>query len=256
MLEEAATSALAPVVPAISTLQQRRKTYGITYRQLRKKLVTDLDRLTLAFEKYLTDYVDKLPLDNISSCITKLLATLHEANDAYVLSFNYTRTLERLYTQTYSDNKVTFCYIHGAIREDRAKGECNLVLGIDEYLNGTDREEKSLLLPFRKYYRRMVRETDHSYLDWTYGHIDQYAVHHDTSPALIVFGHSLGKTDAEVFRHFIIHKESPMLCYYHDPRSHEEQVENLVRIIGADQLQERLFTPNPKVVFVLQGSGT
>ena len=74
-----------------------------TYKELRNVLLYDLHRLNRALEIYLTEYVDKMEIQKKSHDVDSL-------DIDHILSFNYTKTYERVYG---SFKVLDFDYIHG-----------------------------------------------------------------------------------------------------------------------------------------------
>lgn len=75
---------------------------------------------------------------------------------------------------------------------------CNLVLGIDEYLDDNQKNTDLRFLSFKKFYQRMLKSTDSQYLNW----IDEIRSSKEP-PTLYIFGHSLDITDRDVLQPFI-----------------------------------------------------
>ena len=76
----------------------------MTYRQIRDKLLDDLNKLIRALEIYLSDFVNNLECRMISPDIERVMTYLSQCVDgsfkniiSYVISFNYTNTYKRVY---------------------------------------------------------------------------------------------------------------------------------------------------------------
>ena len=79
-------------------------------RHLRDRLYDDLEHLILAFEFYLVEFVEKIH--------PKKLSFVDEIDPSHVITFNYTKTFERLYTCIYSPDSflphiARICHVHG-----------------------------------------------------------------------------------------------------------------------------------------------
>ena len=110
----------------------------------------DLDRLIRCLEIYLSDYVNNYSVENTLPDI-KNLPYLDK-----VLSFNYTNTYERLYN---NHSFLEFDYIHGKADINNTVVTNNMVLGIDEYLKGDEKNENIEFIEFKKFYQRIHKET-------------------------------------------------------------------------------------------------
>lgn len=223
-----------------STSNGKSATYfrGITYRELRDRMLTDLHGVVLAFESYLHDFIERIGVDVLKATMTdgvrSLLDGLAADGDRYVLSFNYTHTFERLFAKLHADKagSTTYCYIHGEAKESFGSMEkCSMVLGIDEYREGEDRNRNLDFIEFRKYYQRIVKGNDGSYVAW-----QEVFAKRALSKAMSIYGHSLAVTDGEVLRPFLLADGVMTLCHYHNKDALGQCVTNLVAVIGADNL--------------------
>lgn len=146
---------------------------GITFKQIRNDLLRDLNRLVRAFEIYLTKYVEKIDVKEISPDIE-----LFGIN--YVISFNYTNTYFKIYRNSFVDYLNTekwLDYIHGKANIKNTVASNNMVLGIDEYLPD-DRKNKDVeFIAFKKYYQRIHKETGCKYKKWIDEIIQEYNEH-------------------------------------------------------------------------------
>ena len=199
-------------------------------------LYTDLNRLTRALEIYLSVFVSKIE-------INKSIVDLQDESFDYVLSFNYTNTYERIFKEKITE-KTEICYLHGKAKKDATKN-CNLVLGIDEYLPEDEKNTQLTFLPFKKFYQRIYKCTDNSYSKW----IDHI---HKRNPSgdpvdkfeLHIFGHSLDVTDKDILRKFILNQNVQTKIYYHrkdedDKSDFSSKIKNLIKIMGQDELIRR-----------------
>lgn len=115
-----------------------------------------------------------------------------------------------------------------------------MVLGIDEYLEGHDRDEKLEFLAFKKFYQRIYKSTDSSYMEW----VDKIRRNLFSSYELYIFGHSLDKTDKDILKLLICNNNVQTKIYYHrknkdDKKELSKLIRNLVQIMGADELIDR-----------------
>ena len=150
-----------------------------------EKMNINLDKLIRALEIYISEFINKIEVSQKNDDIKDI-------NPDCVLSFNYSNTYERIYGQS---NKIEYDYIHGKADITNNVNTCNLVLGIDEYLEECDRDNKLEFLPFKKFYQRIFKSTDSSYMEW----VDEIRQNSEYPYELYIFGHSLDKTDKDVF---------------------------------------------------------
>ena len=121
---------------------------AITYRK--KQFLKDLNRITRCLEIYLGEFVEGIKPQVKLPDIEKLDINC-------VLSFNYTHTYERLYDLDKS-KRVEYDYIHGEIRKNSTFENCNLILGIDEYLEGEEKTKANEFIQFKKFYQRIYKK--------------------------------------------------------------------------------------------------
>lgn len=248
-------------------------------------LETDLKRMIRALEIYLTEFVEKIPLENLhkKSYIEKL-------NPDYVLSFNYTNTYSRLYD---SKNNVEYDYIHGYAKYDNTESTNNMVLGISETLSDELKNKKLQFVAFKKYYQRIYKKTGNKYLSWLeelkreVNHTEKQNLERENynktlstgihpknmkqqsetcslAPIpkykLYILGHSLDVTDGDIIKKFLCCDNITTTIYYLENKTDlkenetdlKEKISNLIRIIGQDELIYRTgnletikFTPIP-----------
>lgn len=208
------------------------------------QLSEDLDRITRALEIYLSVFINQ-----IQTGYKELGLNFNAFN--YVLSFNYTNTYERLYNAC--DTK--YCYIHGKADKEHNTKTCNLVLGIDEYLNDEEKNRKLACLSFKKFYQRIYKGTDDSYFDWLKPKIDAYG--QKIIYELHIFGHSLDITDKDILKRFILDKNVETYIYYYreneyDKKEMANKIRNLIRIIGQDKLLKKTSGPDKTIKFIPQ----
>ena len=113
-----------------------------------QELMIDLNRLIRCLEIYLLYYV-KPKYDK-----SKVKRFINDLNIERVLTFNYTDTYECLY----NTQKVDFNYIHGRINEEHDLNTCNLVLGIDEYLDNNEKDKKLNLFSLKSFIKEYIKE--------------------------------------------------------------------------------------------------
>lgn len=209
--------------------------YGVEDNKISNLLVSHLNRLINALEIYLRCYVCEIKTDCFSPDIRGLSV------DA-VLSFNYTNTYNRLYS---SGKLIKYNYIHGNINFNNEKNYINnMVLGIDEYLEGKEKDTKLEYVELKKYFQRIYKATGSLYKKWLEeGHWD-YNIY--------FFGHSLNETDKDILRDIILNESTKIFIYYHNKQVYAKLIKNLINVIGQDKLIEMTGGATPKIEFRLQ----
>lgn len=203
-----------------------------------------LDLLTELLEIYLSyrDYIDFEVSPIIPS--KTVLDAIDEISEASVISFNYTHTPNKLYKIPLK--KIHF--IHGEIDLKRRKHNINtMVFGIED--KGT--EINSDLIPYQKFYQRVVKETGNIYerfFDQEFANGIPRIVKN-----IIIFGHSVDPLDKEIFKNcfkLIDNKyyQSRFVFTYFNETAKRSIIKNLAIILGKDKLVE--LTGQKKVVFV------
>lgn len=245
----------------------------ITYKQLRDKLLIDLNRLIRAFEIYLAEYVEKIECNLVSPDIQRILPKeIAKINgmpvyDTYILSFNYTNTFQRLYIDKehnkYFEKYVD--YIHGKADINNTVETNNMVLGIDEYLGKKKRNKQVEFIAFKKFYQRIHKGTGCKYKEWTdtiKGEYEYYQTELEKCKTeknimnlkamankskkqylnrhhVYIFGHSLDVTDKDILRDLILNDNVYTTIFYHNKDVMGQQIANLVKVIGQDELIRR-----------------
>lgn len=235
----------------------------ISFKEIRDRLYKDLNRLIRALEIYLTDFVEKIDVNLKSPDIDDIQF------DA-VLSFNYTNIYEKLYDPHKS---LQYDYIHGVADLSNNIDSNNMVLGIDEHLSEERKNKEVEFIAFKKFYQRIYKETGCRYKEWVdeikveyeeyiqrrndavnrsmigsgdgmYALIDSVAaktvlkkgcnMHH-----LYIYGHSLDVTDGDILRDLILNDNVYTTIFYFNKDLMGQQIANLVKVIGQEELIKR-----------------
>ena len=245
----------------------------IEYKEIIRRLEVDLNKLILALEIYIANYVDKLIVEQKSPDIIQLLEEVEEYErlDTFI-SFNYSHTLNRVYGVGIKqiDNGGNFDFIHGEARTDASRN--NMILGIDEYIKGKKKNKNLLFLAYKKYYQRIYKETGNQSKCWADTIKKEYtsykkkikeaktrSLYHDSASDplvsrgyfrvpndaiykihnLYIFGHSLDITDKDILKSLILNDNVHTTIFYHNEEAHAKQIANLVKVIGQDELIRR-----------------
>ena len=169
--------------------------------ELNNEFIRQLDLLIELLEIYLS-YLDYLDFDiqRIEASPTALDA-ISDLSNSSVLNFNYTNTSSRLYGT--SEEKTHF--IHGRIDLDRTFSRINtMVFGIED----KEINVNSDLIPYQKYYQRVVKETGKKFEDFfCIRNLKKRDIPgsnlqtiQGTSKNIVVFGHSVDPLDKEIFQ--------------------------------------------------------
>lgn len=154
---------------------------NMTYKYLRDRLLSDLNKLIQALEIYLCKYVEKIDCKKISPDIKEIMTYSFEYIDkstrnkvSKVLSFNYTSTYEQIYVNNL-DNLVEnvdksdvdyLDHIHGKADINHTIESNDMVLGIDEYLSDDRKDNDIEFIAFKKFYQRIYKGTGCKYKEW------------------------------------------------------------------------------------------
>lgn len=219
-------------------------------KEIKDKMLADLNKLIRALEIYLSDYVNNLSVDI-------KLADIAGLKIDKVLSFNYTNTYERLYGKDNPD--IEYDYIHGKANINHDINTCNMVLGIDEYLPEGEKDENTEFIQFKKFYQRIYKKTGCKYLDW----INGYLAHLDDTRRnkfntviedfnIYIFGHSLDITDKDILWKLILTKYARTTIFHLNQKALGNQITNLVKVIGQDNLISMVHGQHARIVLQQQ----
>lgn len=228
-----------------------KKIDSLEIKQLRERLFNDLENLTRALEIYLSYFVEKIEVHRKISCVANL-------NPDYVINFNYTHTYERLY------KKCEVFHIHGECDYQRVAKKNNMVLGIDEYLAGDERDLHTNYAIFKKFIQRMrkrtgtehykyIREIEDAFFHGESVHAD-YSVKTDVDTIyadgishVYVFGHSLDYTDKDVLKLFLEPEATDVKIFCKDRGTEGELIASMIKIIREEQL---IFKANQRPTMI------
>ncbi|EHL19799.1 hypothetical protein HMPREF9628_01315 [Peptoanaerobacter stomatis] len=225
--------------------------YNKTIGDIVKNLEKDLDNLILAFEIYLKEIVQNIPIQTMN------INNIGQIDK--VISFNYTNTFSKIYN---NNNNVEVNYLHGKVREDLNNDTNNMVLGIDEYLPKETKSTNLTFVYFKKYFQRIYKKNGAKYKEWLiepdiYTGNGQEGVDYYKDGNLKIaynnvyfFGHSLAESDRDILRELIENEYTKIKIFYYNIESYGIQIQNLIRIIGQDKLLEYTYRENKKIEFI------
>ena len=218
--------------------------------QFNNVFIEQLDLLIELLELYLS-YIDYLDFEvrKIGVSSTALDA-IPDLSNSHVLNFNYTNTAGHLFDT--SEERTHF--IHGRIDLDRTISRINtMVFGIEDKENNVNSD----LIPYQKYYQRVLKETGNQYEDFFKRQInfenDNYMTPYSVSKNIVIFGHSVDPLDKEIFQKCFSLAENGEYPYrfiftYVDEPAKRSIIKNLAIILGKEKLIE--LTGKRNVVFV------
>lgn len=208
-------------------------------KKQKEKMLDDLNRLTRCLEIYICDYVANIPIE-------KKLPDIKELDIHAIVSFNYTDTYRANYV---TDPKKVDCdFIHGKAEITHDKDTCNMVIGIDEYLEGTTKEKDNEYIQFKKFFQRIYKSTGCDYVDWLERIKPRPAERYCPDETNIyIYGHSLDATDKDILATLITAENVKTTIFYHNKEALEKQILNLVKVITEDELIHR--TGKKNIVF-------
>ena len=253
-------------VQSINMLTDGKVWENIMFKEIRNKLLNDLNKLIRALEIYLCEYVEKMKIKKKSPDIDKL-------EIGAILSFNYTHIYSKLYSISNRFKQVVtdpYDFIHGEANIDCTIESNNMVLGIDEYLPDDRKNTDIEFIAFKKYYQRIYNQTGCRYKGWVDQIIQgwkdigddikrQYNIQipYEKVPnkcrnQLFIFGHSLDATDGDILRELILKDNVYTTIFYHNKKTMGQQIANLVKVIGQDELIRRTGGSTKTIEFKLQ----
>ena len=217
--------------------------------KLNNEFIRQLDLLVELLEIYLS-YIDFLDFKviEIKSKPTALDA-ISDLSNSSVLNFNYTNTSGYLFGT--SEEKTHF--IHGRIDLDGTFRRINtMVFGIEDKENDVNSD----LIPYQKYYQRIVKETGNEFEEFfrqTIQFPDNDFEGYITSKNIIIFGHSVDPLDKEIFQKcFELAKKGDypyrFIFTYFDEPAKRSIIKNLAIILGKEKLIE--LTGKRNILFV------
>ena len=202
-------------------------------------LVMQLTNFIKGLELYLRIFVENQDIGVISPEIDTVV---NGVGFDYILNFNYTNTFLKVYSNCV--NKTKYCQIHGETNYEDPNQVCNMILGIDDYLDDSESSKDTFCIPFKKFYQRIHKETDFNYINW----IEE--IEKIDNKFLYIFVHSLDVTDKDILEKFICIERMRTAIYYHDETAFGSQIENLVKVLGKETFLKKFHSK--EIVFLKQ----
>lgn len=150
-----------------------------------------------------------------------------------IYSFNYTKTVEKLYSNKGID------FLHGQVIENwNHLDDLKIVLGVDDLDQNL---KKHKLFNFTKYFQKLHKQTDFQFLH-DIGNISPFTFY--------FWGHSLDISDKEYIRevfdqlneskskiHIRYIRDTKIIIFHHSVSSKADLLNNLLSIIGKDEIE-------------------
>ncbi len=154
---------------------------------------------------------------------------------------------------------IEYDYIHGKVKSNGNIKTCSLVLGIEEYLSDEeDKRKDNEYIQFKKFYQRIVKKTGCKYTDWIKENEESISIKakRKNKNNVYIFGHSLDIKDGDIIARLINMPNTQTTIFYKDQKAFENQICNLVKILGENELIEKVHGINKNIVFVDQNEMT
>ena len=222
--------------------------YGEGLRDRIEEITSDLNGLIRCLEIYIGEVVERFNIDY-------RIPEIKELKIDKLISFNYTNTYEVLYQS--NNDKIEYDYLHGKVELNRTIERNNMVLGIDEYLVGKEKDEKLDLIAFKKYFQRIYKKTGCKYKEWLEitGEFQEKQGHNFLKPGevflnnIYFYGHSLDVTDKDILKDLFEFSYTQITIFYLDESDYAQKISNVIKIIGQDKLISAVHGKNPKIIF-------
>ena len=164
----------------------------------------------------------------------------------YVINFNYTDTYYKIYSSLPKTD-----YVHGKLSDQSKKN--SIVLGFNSTKEMNDDVEYA---EFLKYYQMVKNKVNINVFNvlgkgW-YRFQSGGTSTIDKRYELMVFGHSLDKTDSDILLPLIVNADKVKI-YYHSEQAMSENIKHLMEMIGdREKFIEYCFKSNNKITFIQQ----
>lgn len=215
------------------------------------KTYQDLQDLVRCLEIYLDDCVGKMPIINHSPDIQEL--------EIYsVLSFNYTTIPTDVYPSLTNTH-----YIHGQAVASRSAQKNNMVLGVNEYWDNSEKDFRTNFNSYKKFVQRIIKDTGIGYKSA----LKEMLTEHKNSDHLraqtkdyigsrynnvYIFGHSLDITDGDILREVMRTQGIITTIFYRHKQQQATQIANLSKVLGQEELLKCVFSVSPTIIFKQQ----
>ena len=226
----------------------RSASYHNTYFDLIEKTYQDLEKLIRCLEIYLDDCVAKIP-------VTRYSPDIKELECDSILSFNYTTIPMNQYPLLANTH-----YIHGRALAGRSTADNNMVLGVNEYWEDSEKDFRTNFNLYKKFVQRIIKETGIGYKSALNQMVSEYRDSEEYYNQrkdyfklkynhVYIFGHSLDVTDGDILRETILTPGVITTVFYRNKQQQANQVANLSKVLGQDELLRCTFSTEPTIIF-------
>lgn len=201
----------------------------------KEKIVSEMYTALRAFASTLSLYLQVFieePLKQIIKTGEKIKQDRLFTQRCKVITFNYTRTFELLYSK--SKEEPVICHVHGITEKSDS-----IVLGVNIDKQNELEGKDTTFLQFKKFFQRVVYRTDGTYMNLV-REIQSFSSL-ENNVQVIVVGHSLDVTDEDIIRE-LFGLAAKIVVFYYDEKDHSQYVKNLVAIFqkkGFDELRDK-----------------
>lgn len=205
-----------------------------------KELNNGLNKIVRCLELYLIEFAEEVL--KLKKPVLKKIPQISDISAQKVLTFNYTNVYEEIYGNRYIEHikqdcihnyihkMVSFNFIHGKAQKHSTIDKNNMVLGISDYLNNDETMNNIDFISFKKYFQRILKKTGCEYKNW---------LKEDEVKQVYIYGHSLDISDKDVLKEIIETSDTTTTIYHHNKEAFYQQLLNLVKILGRDELIKR-----------------
>ena len=202
--------------------------------ELASRLKDDFQRFVLAFDIYLSIFVDAPEWVKTFNASKVLIIKEQLPKIDNVMTFNYMNNYDVLFSQSRPMDNI--CYVHGQLHYKKHLNEVygqndsyiekyknNLPLVLGFYVNEVKGYD---FLEYQKFFQRTHNGVSSKYISW-FGTEENINV--------FIVGHSLATSDKEVLEKIFMHCKSDRMhidIFYHNDETHERLEKKLVEIIG------------------------
>lgn len=230
--------------------KNRDEKYRVTCSDFIEKTYQDLESLIRCLEIYLDDCVRKMPILSYSPDIKDLKID-------FTLSFNYTTIPTDIYPSLTNTH-----YIHGCAKSDRLAADNDMVLGVNEYWEGKDKDTNTNFNLYKKFVQRIIKETGIGYKEILRVMITKYKDFEQRQAItgwlhtnnVYIFGHSLDVTDGDILREIMLSKGIVTTIFYRDKQQQANQIANLSKVLTQEKLLQYTLSTYPNIIFRQQAN--